>query len=62
MNICNGCKYLYKLSGFDQRGMEYFCKHPSMLCGARSIKHFEIDGFQVKSPDWCLKEGKDENL
>lgn len=56
MKTCNGCSHLYNLSGFDHRGMECFCKHPAMLSGAKSLKHFEIDGEEIPTPDWCLKE------
>jgi len=38
--------------------MERFCKHPAMLSGAKSLKHFEIDGEEIPTPDWCLKEAK----
>jgi len=27
-----------------------------MLSGAKSLKHFEIDGEEIPTPDWCLKE------
>lgn len=56
MKTCNGCSHLYNLSGFDYRGMECFCKHPAMLSGAKSLKHFEIDGKEIPTPDWCPKE------